>query len=256
MISPGPSATDPCVRRLGRRAHDPARLALIPTLNRYLGVQQPGRAVDWTRDIAPGTWGMCGNDTLSDCTAAAVSHAVSTWQSYVPPLTFMSDTDVVRLYSATGGYVAGDPGTDRGAVCLDVLNYWLLNQVGGETLTAFCAVDPKNVAHVRAALEIFGGLYAGVTLREAQLNGTGEWDATTDAIAGGHCIWVVGADDECLTCITWGETQRMTWAFWNAAADECYALLSPRWSQAGRTPEGFPIAAMIADMAALGEPRG
>lgn len=199
---------------------------------------------------------MCDNDTLSDCTAAAVSHAITTWESYVPPLTFVSDAEIVQLYSATGGYVAGDPTTDRGAVCLDVLNYWTRNEIGGETLAAFCAVDPKNLAHVRIALEIFGGLYVGVTLREAQLGGSGTWDRTTDAIAGGHCIWMVAADDDGLTCITWGERQRMTWAFWDAAVDECYALLSPRWARNGRTPEGFPIAAMIADMAALGAPRG
>ncbi|MEO9191106.1 MAG: hypothetical protein ABI224_14080 [Acetobacteraceae bacterium] len=245
-----------CLRRLGRRAHDPAQLASVHTLGRYLGTQSPGRAIDWTRDIAHGTWGMCDNDTLSDCTAAAVSHAISTWESYVPPLSFMSDREIVQLYSATGGYVAGDPTTDRGAVCLDVLNYWTHNEVGGETLAAFCAVDPKNPAHVRIALEVFGGLYVGVTLREAQLQGSGKWDRTTDTIAGGHCIWTVAVDDDGLTCITWGETQRMTWAFWNAAVDECYALLSPRWARAGRTPEGFPIAAMIADMPALSAPRG
>ena len=199
---------------------------------------------------------MCDNDTLSDCTAAAVSHAISTWESYVPPLNFMSDREIVQLYSATGGYVAGDPTTDRGAVCLDVLNYWTHNEVGGETLAAFCAVDPRNPAHVRIALEVFGGLYVGVTLREAQLEGSGKWDRTTDTIVGGHCIWTVAADDDGLTCITWGEPQRMTWAFWNTAVDECYALLSPRWARAGRTPEGFPIAAMIADMPALGAPRG
>jgi len=176
---------------------------------------------------------------------------VTTWESYVPPMTFMSDTEVLRLYSATSGYVAGDPATDRGAVCLDVLNYWTHNEVGGEVLSAFCAVDPSNLANVRAALEIFGGLYAGVSLRQAQLDDSGEWDETSGAVVGGHCIWVVGADDDGLTCVTWGETQRMTWAFWNVATDECYALLSPRWASAGRTPEGFPIAAMIADMAAL-----
>ncbi len=198
---------------------------------------------------------MYRNDLLSDCTAAAVAHAVGTWQSYAPPLRFLTDADVVRLYSATGDYVPGEAATDRGAVCLDVLNYWMSNEIGGETLSAFCTVDPKDLGDVRLALEIFGGLYTGVTLREAQLAGSGAWDATHDAPMGGHCVWVVAADGDGLTCITWGAPQRMTWAFWSAATDECYALLSPCWSCGGRTPEGFPVESMIADMAALAKAR-
>lgn len=235
-------------RRLGRLAPHPDRLAALPSLASYRGDRKPGRAIDWSRDIAPGAWGMYRNDSLSDCTAAAVAHAVCTWQSYVPPLRFPTDADVVNLYAATSGYVPGNAATDRGAVCLDVLNYWMRNQIGGETLSAFCAVDPKNQGDVRLALEIFGGLYAGVTLREAQLAGSGVWDATQDMPVGGHCIWVVAADEDGLTCITWGAPQRMTWAFWSAATDECYALLSPSWTRGGRTPEGFPIASMIAEM--------
>lgn len=227
----------------------------MPSLASYRDDRQPRREIDWSRNIAPGAWGMYRNDSLSDCTAAAVAHAISTWQSYVPPLRFLTDQDVVRIYAATGGYVAGEPATDRGAVCLDVLHYCMRNEIGGETLSAFCAVNPKSFDDVRLALEIFGGLYTGVTLREAQLSGSGAWDATHDAPVGGHCIWVVSADDDGLTCITWGALQRMTWPFWSAATDECYALLSPTWTRGGRTPEGFPVASMIADMKELANAR-
>ena len=242
--------------RLGRLAPHPDRLAAVPPLALYSGGQQPGRAIDWSRDLAPGAWGMYRNDTLSDCTAAAAAHAVCTWQSYVPPLRFPTDADVVNVYAATSGYVPGEAATDRGAVCLDVLNYWMGHEIGGETLRAFRAVDPKSLEDVRLALEIFGGLYAGVTLRETQVAKPGVWDATHDPPVGGHCIWVIAADDDGLTCITWGALQRMPWAFWSAATDECYALLSPSWTRGGRTPEGFPIAAMIADMAELADARG
>lgn len=241
--------------RLGRLAPHPDRVAAVPSLALYRSDQQPSREIDWSRDIAPDAWGMYRNDSLSDCTAAAVAHAIGTWQSYVPPLRFLTDQDVVRVYAATGGYMPGEPATDRGAVCLDVLNYWMRNEIGGGTLSAFCAVNPQDLVDVRLALEIFGGLYAGVTLREAQLAGSGVWDATQGALAGGHCVWVVGADPDGLTCITWGAPQRMTWAFWTEAADECYALLSPCWIRGGRTPEGFPVASMIAAMAELAKLR-
>lgn len=185
---------------------------------------------------------MAGNDLVGDCTAAAVAHALTTWRSYAPPYSDMPDAAVLALYSAVSGYVPGQPETDRGALCLDVLDYWRKAPIDGAPLADFCALDPHNHRHVRQALWLFGCLYAGVTLTAAQET-QAVWDTGGDASTwGGHCILIVAADDDGLTCITWGKRQRMTWRWWDAACDEAYGLVSPVW----RSPLGVTVDAMLA----------
>lgn len=237
--------------KLGRLPHDPAQVAALPSLRNYLGSSAAMPSSDWTRDIAPNSWRMFDNDTLSDCGPAAACHAIMTWGSYKPPFRIPTDQDAIGLYSAVGSYVPGRPETDQGVRLLDLLRYWLAHGFAGEPLSAFCVVDPRNRAHVRMAIDIFGGLYAGVTLRQAQLDDPGPWRVTATPIVGGHGVWVGAANDDGLLGITWGEVRPIDWDFWEQATDEAYALLSPRWTEGGVTPSGFQVAAMIADMPVL-----
>ena len=237
--------------RLGRLPHDPAILGKLPRLSSYAPPVAPD-VVDWSRDTA--SWGMLGNNTLGNCTAAAALHAQALWGSYRPPFDEPVDADAVALYSATGGYVPGDPATDNGARCLDVLNYWRTHGIdcgsADSRLTAFCTLDPKNIDHLRSALWCFGAVYVGLTLHVAQQDES-VWNDTSSPVWGGHCVLIVAADPKTITCVTWGAIQRMTYPFWIEVVDEAYALLSPSWLASGRAPQGFPIAALMQDMAAL-----
>lgn len=247
-------------RRLGRRPPEPRRLAAVPHLHDYATrtLPTPPEDVDWGRNVAPGGWGMCLNDQIGDCTAAGVSHAYTTWESYCPPLSYMSDNEVVALYSATGGYQPGNPATDQGASCLDVLNYWVRHGVSlaGERdhLQSFCQIAPKNHLHVRQGLWLFGCLYIGMMLTEAQQTQQ-VWDAGGDQTPwGGHCVLIVAADASGLTCVTWGALQKMTWAFWDQAVEEVYPLLSKRWVDfdgSPVSPADFRWADLQADLQAL-----
>lgn len=243
-------------RKLGRLAHDPAFVATLPKLADFMpsAEQWPVTGVDWSRNMPPDGWNIYGNDSLGDCTAAAVGHAIMTWGSYGKlSYTPLTNSDVISLYQATGGYVPGNPTTDRGALCTDVLQYWTGNPVGERRLTAFATVDPKNADYIKAAVCMFGGLYVGITLTEDQANqDTGTvWDVDRSQIAGGHCVWIVAANDVGLRCITWGATQDMTWAFWRAQGDEAYACLHPLWLTSGRSPDGFQTQALVNAMADL-----
>ena len=225
----------------------------VPMFARYTArLPDPPAVIDWSRGIAPGSWGMYRNDDLGDCTAAAAAHAVSVWESYRPPCRFMTDDEVVHLYSATGNYVPGRPETDRGAACLDVLTHWLRVGIGTggqeDRLIAFCELEPTQRLHLRQALWLFGGVYAGVVLRAAQQTQV-KWDLGGDpTIWGGHCVLLVAADDDGLTCVTWGQLKRLTWAWWDAAAEEAFGLISTRWLASGCSPGGIPLAALEADM--------
>jgi hypothetical protein len=64
---------------------------------------------------------------------------------------------------------------------------------------------------------------------------------------------VLGYDTSYLYVVTWGIVQRMTWGFFNRYVDESYAALASEWiSQATqRSPEGFDLATLQSDLAAL-----
>jgi len=52
-----------------------------------------------------------------------------------------------------------------------------------------------------------------------------------------------------LTCITWGQLKKMTWAWFEKYCDEAYAPVSKEWIEAqGVAPSGFDLATLEADL--------
>jgi hypothetical protein len=211
------------------------------------------------RNWAPShvTWGMMANDRLGDCTCAAAGHAIQTWTGDNGAVVTLSDSDIVGAYSAITGYTPNNPESDRGAIELDVLKYWRTTGVGGHRIGAFVALEPKNQAHVKAAINLFGGSYIGLALPlTAQTQKI--WAVTAQypkgpaypGSWGGHAVYVLAYDPNGLTCVTWGGIQRMTWRFWNDYCDEAYAILSSDWVRPGkRAPSGLDLPALQADLA-------
>jgi hypothetical protein len=61
---------------------------------------------------------MDGNDTLGDCTIAALAHAITVYRGLVGKNKIMAKQDVVKLYMHL------TCGIDSGLNELDVLGYW------------------------------------------------------------------------------------------------------------------------------------
>jgi hypothetical protein len=246
-------AVDHSRMKLGKKParHDPRTLQMA----NYLELPAIPAKQDWTQK-ATSNWGMMLNDQLGDCTCAAIGHIIQAWTSNAGPKEItVADQAILKAYEVVGGYQPGKPDTDRGAVELDVLRYWRKTGVDGHKIDAFVALEPKNHAHVQAAVDLFGGAYIGVALPiSAQKqhvwsvppggpNGTGapgSW--------GGHAVVVEAYDSHGLTCITWGQKKRMTWSFWDAYCDEAYATLSELWAGKKPAPSGFDLAALKADL--------
>jgi hypothetical protein len=58
-----------------------------------------------------------------------------------------------------------------------------------------------------------------------------------------------------LTCITWGQLKKMTWAWFEKYCSEAYALVSKDWIKAsGLSPSGFDLATLEADLKAVSGP--
>ncbi|MGA3301979.1 MAG: hypothetical protein ABSC72_01665 [Methylovirgula sp.] len=242
--------------KLGKRA--PKHDARIPMLAAYTAhLPSAPASVDWSAGVK--SWGVMRNDTLGDCTCAAVGHAIQVWTKNTGREQTLPDNAIVSLYSAVSGFSPDSPSSDQGAVETDVLNYWLEHKVEGHALSAFAALQPKDSRDVKDAIWLFGGVYIGLALPisaqsqevwvvpAAGLSGDGapgSW--------GGHAVYIVAYDARGLTCITWGRLKRMSWNFWGAYCDEAYGLFGKDWFEAsGKAPSGFDAAALAGDMAAL-----
>lgn len=192
---------------------------------------------------------MDGNDTLGDCTIAAVAHAITVYQGLVgKKKTIMKREAVVKLYRHLTG------GEDTGLNELDVLNYWRQNSVDRCKILAFVKLDPKNHRHVKQAIQLFGGVYLGF---QVQRNCEQEFDARKPWIPGplthdGHAVFAVGYDAKSLTVLTWGNTQRATWGWWDECVDEAYAILPPQAAKPGFAA-GFDIKQLQADLEAVAD---
>lgn len=174
-----------------------------------------------------------GNDRYGDCTIAALAHATTVFQGFVSKKNIMSDMDVEKLYFKLSG------GLDAGLSELDVLNYWRKNSVADDTLDAFVKLDHKNIASVRQAISIFGGVYLGF---QVQTDAVKDFENGKPWTPGpltrdGHAVYVVGYDANGVTVLTWGGVQRGTWAWWDECVDEAYALLPKDAETKGFAPD-------------------
>lgn len=187
-----------------------------------------------------------GNDTLGDCTIAALAHAVTTYCGLVGKQNIMSRQAVVKLYLHLTG------GIDSGLNELDVLNYWRHHTVSKDKILAFVAVDVKNHTHIQQAVQLFGGVYLGFQVQE---NCIQQFDARKPWTPGpltqdGHAVYAVGYDASGVTVLTWGNTQKGTWAWWDECVDEAYAVL-PAEAKASDFAPGFAFDQLKADLNAV-----
>ena len=186
---------------------------------------------------------MDGNDTLGDCTIAALAHAITTYRGLLGHEKIMSRQAVVKLYEHLTG------GPDTGLNEFDVLNYWRQNKVSGDEILAYVSIDPKNHTHIEQAIQLFGGAYLGF---QVQQNCVQEFDNHQPWTPGpltneGHAVYAVAYDPNGVTVLTWGNTQQATWAWWDECVDEAYAILPPEAKKPGFAP-GFNIAQLQTDL--------
>src|SRR6266699_697527 len=212
-------------------AAPPASCDVLPRVYQKLNTSDPAK-------LFP----MDGNDALSDCAIAALAHADTVFRGLIGKQKIMTRQAVVKLYLHLTG------GIDSGLNELDVLNYWQSHVAAGEKIVAFASIDPKNHTHVQQAVQLFGGVYLGF---QVQQNCVQEFDAHQPWTPGpltqdGHAVFAVAYDSTGVTVLTWGSTQKATWAWWDECVDEAYAILSPEAKSSDFAP-GFNFAQLQAD---------
>jgi hypothetical protein len=186
---------------------------------------------------------MDGNDTLGDCTIAALAHATTVYSGLVNKKNILPKQAVVKLYMSLTG------GIDSGMNELDVLNYWRKNSVAGDQVLAYVSLDPKNHIHVQQAASLFGGVYIGF---QVQANCLQEFEARQPWQAGplttdGHAVYTVAYNAAGVTVLTWGNTQQGTWAWWDECVDEAYAIV-PSDAKDPKFAPGFDVQQLLTDL--------
>jgi hypothetical protein len=210
---------------------------------------------------------MMLNDRLGDCIIAdGPGHATQVWTlNATGTIVTPPDSLILETYEKWCGYNPADPNTDQGGVELDVLNHWQKQGFAGQPLDAYAAIDLEQGPHpvipmmsVMDAIWLFGGAYIGVELPITAQNQE-IWEVPLDpglqdepGSWGGHAIYIVAYDQNTLTCITWGQLKKMTWAWFEKYCSEAYALVSKDWMEAsGIAPSGFDLATLESDLRAV-----
>ena len=171
----------------------------------------------------------------------------------------LPDSVIVQAYSAITGYsnAGGFSVNDTGVASLDALNYFRKSGIGGHKILAFTGIGYKNIEHVKLAIYLFGGIYAGLAL-PVTAKTQDIWDVPAGGAKGngarnswgGHAVACHKYDKNYIYCITWGAEKKMTWNFFTTYCEEAYVLISEEFI-GKKSPNGFDMATLQKDLKAI-----
>ncbi len=234
---------------------DPRTLRLSNyTVDRDL--PRPPAALDW---VGGATWRMLANDRIGNCVPVSHANHIQSWTTNAAGTPFqVTESDVIAAYSAISGYDPVTGAGDVGCRSLPALNHWRRVGVGGRRVLAYVQLDHLDLAQVRTALYLFGGLYVAALMpisAQTQFVAGRRWSLTRGAPArrgswGGHAMHLGGYDRYGVTFVTWGRTQRATNGWWRAYVVEAYAVVSVDWINpaSGTSPPGLDLDLLLADL--------
>jgi hypothetical protein len=254
--------------RLGRTRP----LARCPrfSLHNYLmrDLAAPPATCDYTRPAAKALANVYMNDTLGDCVIAGIAHVVGVLTAGAGAAPFLyTNEQIVALYSAIGGYVPGDPSTDRGCDEQTALNYWENNGApsGSNRIAGWLAVNGSDPTEYRTALWLFENLYFGLELPDQWINPMPAASGFTWDAAGapdpnnGHCVAGFAYGAHGITIDTWGMTGTLTdkaiakYCTPHAHGDVYTVVSQEAINQASqKAPNGFDWSQLIADFDSMG----
>jgi hypothetical protein len=217
----------------------------------------PPATLDWMSNASK--WPMFRNDRCGDCVPAAFGHLVGAWTTYADGKTvLLTDADIITAYSGISGYNPRTGANDNGCISNKALNFWRRTGVGGHKIAAYVNINARDKTAVKAAANLFGGIYIAAQLPLAastQFDRRQTWTPTSGANGrkgswGGHGIHMGRYDADGFTVSTWGRLQKASWAWWDRYVVEAWGIASADWiaAQAGTNPLGFDLVKMLDDL--------
>jgi hypothetical protein len=248
--------------KLGHRAGHRPRLDLANYIHREAPAVPP--AVN--RSHQEHNFPMYLNDRLGDCGEAMTAHGIEAFhldaETAVPPF---ADGDVEKLYEQVGGYVPGEPETDKGTDNHVLVEHWKKPGVACAAdgsvhkIVASLAVDPKNVELNQRAIWEFVVLFRAIALPQTA-QGQKEWEVTEPNLEGpaapgswgGHDIPYLSYDGRVYSNVTWGTELLVTYGFDEAYALEGFVVVTEEMlNNDGVSPAGVDWTALKKDLKSL-----
>jgi hypothetical protein len=253
--------------KFGRRR--PVSIGPHMKLRHYLRASMPAPpdSVDYSPKAMASLSNIYMNDQLGCCVISGNYHCVGQWTGNATGSPFVATNDqIVADYSAVGGYVPGDPSTDRGCDEPTAFNYYRDHgYADGSQLVGWLAVDATNPTEIKTAIDLFEDVVHAVELPTAWISpfpygSDFIWDVAGDPVPeNGHCVESPGYDSRGVRIATWGMLGWITWAALAkyavpSAGGGLYVLVSPDMIAKGqnKAPNGVSWNDLLSDFQQLG----
>lgn len=256
-------------RRYGRRAPKAA-----PALRfaRFSTGKLPAHpvAADYLARLA--AWQMLGNDAAGCCVAVTWANVRRLVSFIVGAENYPAQDEVWQVYKTqnpgfdpNGTAETNGPGSDYDqGMDIQTLLEFLVKHGGpdGVKALAFAKVDPSSPDEVKAAISIFGFVWTGIVVQDANMadfdNGK-PWDYhRSSPDDGGHSVITggygaggsgpLGGDER---FITWAEETSFTDKYWSRKVEECWVVIFPEHLEHPAFQDGVDLTALAADYEAL-----
>jgi len=216
-------------------------------------------------------WQMLGNDAVGDCNAVTWANMRRLVTATLTTEYYPTQAQVWQFYQTqnpdfdpNGSSATNGPGSnaDQGMDVQTGLEYLHANGgPDGVKAVAFAKVDHTNLDEVKAALAIFGGLWLGIQVLDANQQQFAQGQPWTDVagspIDGGHAILGGGYDIADVKFITWAKETEFAESFWNGVVqgsplvEEAWVVIWPEHLGTNAFEQGVDQAQLAADYQAL-----
>ena len=221
------------------------------------GTLPPVPATFGHETLIPSTgWGMLANDSLGDCVIAGACHETMLWTTEAKAAAAFTDKQAIAAYSAITGYSPKKPNSDQGTDMEVAAKYRRthgIKDAAGKVhkIGAYLDLTPGNLTEHLQAAYLFQAVGIGIQFPASamdQFNAGKPWSVVKgSSIEGGHYIPIV-ANRGVLEIVTWGRLQGMEDAFFKKYNDESIVYLSEEMLVAGKSIDGFDLAALQQDL--------
>jgi hypothetical protein len=255
--------------KYGRRA--PKRAA-APHLADYLTGVIPAvpASTDYLAQLNGG-WQMLGNDTAGDCVAVTWANIRRVVTTLLSTAQYPSQADVWAFYqtqnpqfSPNGGSVTGPGSQYDGGMDIQTAIEDLIDSGGPDGVKAagYASVDYTNPAEVKAAIALFGYVWTGINVQDAnqqQFSNSQPWDYVAgNPVDGGHSVVTggygapgtgpLGGDER---FITWAAETSFTDGFWLRGVEEAWVVIWPEHLASKEFLAGIDLVQLAADFTAI-----
>lgn len=225
----------------------------------------PPLSCDYSAKAVMSLRNIYDNDTLGCCVIASRYHGVGTATGNAGDEFSATSAQIIKDYSAIGGYVPGNAATDQGCDEVTAQNYWLKNgYANGTKPLGYVSIDASNQVELQTAIWLFESADICIELPDAWVSPFPSSDGFIWGVAAanpnnGHCVQGYGYSLIGTLIDSWGLYGTITWTAMAALAvskvyGSCYAVLTPDLLAKGaaKCPNGIAWADLINDFDAMG----